>query len=417
MRYNARTTSTLWRLSGAAFTGGLLGILLAGVALSMQAQDASADDKHTRNLDDAISCKSNLTKIFEAIQEYRKKHKRMPNWLSDLHPEFIDDPKTFICPFVQKIEDFQSWKANFRGEVWEDPSLLTISYSYEFCAREYPLGLGVSTTVQEYKRRQMGLVGSGVPIVRCVAHEPVLNLSFGGPIYPSDREWENNFSEVVLHEDLTAEKLFAERLAASARAPRSFQKRDAAVDSRYLDLTDRYNATLTETWHPGNLGNNLVNLPQGIATFDRVGVQFDVRGLIQLKGKGLHAPFPEKVEQIKVGQKCRYLHFLHGTGFSAEDGTEIGHYEVHYAGGQKLTIPVVYGKDLSDWWCDPKEPKSGIAQIAWEGGNAATQSQGKQIRLYHSKWENPRKDVEITTISFVSAMTYSAPFLIAITVE
>ena len=55
-------------------------------------------DQFTRSPSDAASCKVNLKKIFEAIQDYGQKYKQLPNWLSDLHPEFVDDPKTFILP-------------------------------------------------------------------------------------------------------------------------------------------------------------------------------------------------------------------------------------------------------------------------------------------------------------------------------
>jgi hypothetical protein len=38
-------------------------------------------------------------------------------------------------------------------------------------------------------------------------------------------------------------------------------------------------------------------------------------------------------------------------------------------------------------------------------------------RLYHKVWTNPRPEVTIEAIDFVSAMTASAPYLIAITLE
>jgi hypothetical protein len=38
-------------------------------------------------------------------------------------------------------------------------------------------------------------------------------------------------------------------------------------------------------------------------------------------------------------------------------------------------------------------------------------------RLYHRSWENPRPDVEVLSIDFVSRMTRSGPFLVALTVD
>lgn len=56
-------------------------------------------------------------------------------------------------------------------------------------------------TTRQWKRQQMGVVGSEVPIVRCLLHDPVLNLSFGGRIYDSGTLWESNFLDVVKMED------------------------------------------------------------------------------------------------------------------------------------------------------------------------------------------------------------------------
>jgi hypothetical protein len=62
---------------------------------------------------------------------------------------------------------------------------------------------GPLRTNREWKRKQMGLVGSDVPIVRCLLHKPVLNLSFGGKIYESPLFWEQNFLDVVKMEDFS----------------------------------------------------------------------------------------------------------------------------------------------------------------------------------------------------------------------
>ena len=151
-----------------------------------------------------------------------------------------------------------------------------------------------------------------------------------------------------------------------------------------------------------------------------VAVDFEVRGLIQLNGTGFPAPFPEKVEGIQVKQKCRSIHFLLGTVDVEELETEIGHYEVQFADGQRRKIPIVYGKDVLDLVVRSQTARRYVGPtLRGRGTNRAAkaQGQGNLIRLYHMEWENPLKDVEITSISFVSAMTISAPFLIAITLD
>lgn len=48
----------------------------------------------------------------------------------------------------------------------------------------------------------MKLVGPEVPLVRCLLHEPALNLSMGGNVYESPVYWELNFTNVAKLEAL-----------------------------------------------------------------------------------------------------------------------------------------------------------------------------------------------------------------------
>ena len=75
---------------------------------------------------------------------------------------------------------------------------LPACYLYEFSP--LPMGhvwAGGQIRMRDFKRRQMGLVGGEVPIVRCHLHQPVLNLAFDGRIYESPVSWEQNFRDVV----------------------------------------------------------------------------------------------------------------------------------------------------------------------------------------------------------------------------
>ena len=40
----------------------------------------------------------------------------------------------------------------------------------------------------------MELAGQQVPLIRCLLHEPALNLSIGGKVYESQVYWELNFT-------------------------------------------------------------------------------------------------------------------------------------------------------------------------------------------------------------------------------
>src|SRR5437773_1745965 len=75
------------------FSAALALSLFAGVCLpGVRAQEVnqSAQDKEV--------CIRNLKQIYEAIQAYRRDHKDLPNWLSDLVPQYLKEPATLVCP-------------------------------------------------------------------------------------------------------------------------------------------------------------------------------------------------------------------------------------------------------------------------------------------------------------------------------
>src|SRR5215467_9139582 len=49
----------------------------------------SAPSQGAEGQDDKAQCAAQLKKLHQAIQDYRREHKAMPNWLSDLSPKFI----------------------------------------------------------------------------------------------------------------------------------------------------------------------------------------------------------------------------------------------------------------------------------------------------------------------------------------
>jgi hypothetical protein len=199
---------------------------------------------------------------------------------------------------------------------------------------------------------------------------------------------------------------------------RDISKRSRQANQDLIDLTDYYTASLDEDWL-GEPGAGLAALPKGVQVFAEAA--FDVRGLIQLAGKGMiketGIDFPQAVQGIKINYKGRKLHFLHGTAWSAEEDAKIGEYVLHYANGQTRIIPIVYQRQVGDWRIQKGDPIPTDADIAWTGENEASDKLGYSVQLYRYTANNPFPNEEIKTIDFVSAMTESAPFLIALTIE
>jgi hypothetical protein len=130
-------------------------------------------------------------------------------------------------------------------------------------------------------------------------------------------------------------------------------------------------------------------------------------------------PYPESVEGIPVNRFCRRLHLLHGTTESADDQTVVASLVLHYADGSTGKCDIIYGQQVYDWWFegDSNPPLAGNTKIAWVGKNPTATSKGCRIRVFQTSFINPKPDVRIETIDFVSALTRSAPFLLALTEE
>lgn len=202
--------------------------------------------------------------------------------------------------------------------------------------------------------------------------------------------------------------------------------RDPMASSNLIDLTDFYTGDLRKNWHSaGEVDNDLRELPTGLQTL--AGTAFDVRGVVAVNQDSetqmpWHIDLPPIVEGIRVGQKCKQLHFLHAA-YNVPHATnlqEIGQYLVHLEKGEQHVISLVIGRDLLDWHA-PVPPGSPLV-IAWEGENPKSRRQrlagrGKKIHLFKSTWENPSPEVEVQTIDLVSRPGAAAPFLVAITVE
>jgi hypothetical protein len=362
-------------------------------------------------------CIKNLKLIYDAIQAYEVDHKDIPNWLSDLVPQYLSDANVLICPVCKRTGEAET-------SALADPNL-PCSYLYEFC----PLPLSKpfaedGITRREWKRRQMGLVGSIVPIVRCRHHLPLLNLAFDGKIYDSPNSWEDTVSNRMDVTLLSAEHLFPPDAKTNAPAKKTppklkFAKRDAKATTNEINLVKYYNAMLTQSWH-GGTNNDLASLPTGLQKL--AGVEFDIRGIVQLGSKSSSTKkFPAEVKNIPINQKCQRLNFLHAStmGIMADEGKMIGSYIVHYATNRmRADIPIIYGEDVRDWHVLPKEKSlTNQLAVAWTGTNAVSNTSIRSIRLFKTTWINIAPDLEIESVDYISAMGNAAPFLVAITTE
>ena len=120
-------------------------------------------------------CTENLNAIGEAVQLYLNENDEYPEWLSDLHPKYLNDVEHLLCP-----ADKEGGKPFFS---FNQDSNLQSSYDYQFHP-EY----------RERKSEQRVIYGDVIPLVRCRHHRKqdlqCLNLSFSNEVYTSSGVWE-----------------------------------------------------------------------------------------------------------------------------------------------------------------------------------------------------------------------------------
>lgn len=159
-------------------------IMTAGMILSLLVTSANANPpEQTSNGDHVVEqheknigiCKQNLLAIGKAAQDYEKEHGDFPVWLSDLHPKYLADTNTLLCP-ADKTGGKPIMSQN------TDPKM-PVSYSYE-----------LNPKWRDWKTEQRTLYGDAMPLLRCRHHAnedfQVLNLSFSSRVYQSNSIWE-----------------------------------------------------------------------------------------------------------------------------------------------------------------------------------------------------------------------------------
>jgi ankyrin repeat protein len=138
-------------------------------------------------------CGANLQKIYAAIKKYEKDKGRLPDWLSDLVPDYLTK-ETLLCPHKPSYRDLARPQIQVEQEI-------PCSYTYEFSMLRKPATTpkGIQPRPwggmlnQDLKMAQMRLFGDVVPLLRCRTHGYVLNLSVGGQLYISPLFWERMF--------------------------------------------------------------------------------------------------------------------------------------------------------------------------------------------------------------------------------
>jgi hypothetical protein len=164
--------------------------------------------------------------------------------------------------------------------------------------------------------------------------------------------------------------------------------------------------------------NSLHSMPTGRQTF--YGVPFDViapaanggKAIITLRGRNVTPTLPAQVTGIPLGgQRVRNLYFLHAAAWGTP-GT-IGRYVIHYADGQTVELPLVIGQNTHNWWNGYAEGEAARPVPIRVTETVDGKPAWRYVRVW--EWANPRGNVPLVSLDFVSAGGAQTPILVGVT--
>jgi hypothetical protein len=162
-------------------------------------------------------------------------------------------------------------------------------------------------------------------------------------------------------------------------------------------------------------------VPRGSQTLGNL--PLEIGGMICLWGEGnakSGAVFPEKIDSIPVKRAVDTLYVYHATFYASRDGSPVYHLTLEYANGTSSMTTLCYGAHVRDWYQPSFERFGDLtdsqSKMVWRGDNPdSTPDNPIKLRFFITSIPNPRPDLEVKSISLVSAKGNSAGCILAMT--
>jgi hypothetical protein len=242
-----------------------------------------------------------------------------------------------------------------------------------------------------------------------------------GQLVFDQRRWFTSHDKLVksAHRNLSALLLGAGVAVDPVVRPRVLPP---GVAFQTIDLTPFANRALADDvaedgeggWSDQGPRGDLRGFPTGKQTFG--GVPFMIgtapKSCIVLSSKA--RPFPEKLPRevtIPIGYPAEGFYFLHA---SAYGGDYVALYQIQYADGTTVDVPVMYGVNMYDWAAPGPflREKHTSSMVAWTGSCPMF----PLIGVYRMLWVNPTPAVPVKAVRFANPALKAVPILLGLTV-
>jgi hypothetical protein len=404
-----------------------------------------------------LACDREMRKTFEAIQAWRRLHDgRFPGRLADLKTAGLLPVDCAICPDVLR-ERHGASAARSGVSSSADAADPPGTYEYELSGKvrkSQSDRMFLPDDAPPYTRQDVKTAllrrpfFEQVPILRCSSHREAApaqftakdegwrNLTVEGKVYWSGRYWEQLWLDDVPYCARDANVLFG------LKGP-PFHTDRAPTLAGALDLRKWSCAFGDHVWwwtYPMFEQEPNRQVAAHLRPFfqedhGRVlklnDTEWWLDGLVQLQGRissdqqSLYtAPgrltCAWKKTGAEVGRAFRRASWLQGTVWTAAAGETVGWLVWHYADGATERAPIIYGRNTARFWAEPRqiENEKDFVEPVWRF-HETKEAVGKErwLRIYRQEWVNPRPEVVVASLDFVSNQDCpAAPFLIAVNV-
>jgi hypothetical protein len=162
------------------------------------------------------------------------------------------------------------------------------------------------------------------------------------------------------------------------------------------------------------------------AAFPLSGTQIDLSAMpLDQRYEGIHFKLPDhraialggglngvrdlpRSITLQIGQPAAQIAFLQAAAFRARGGEQVGAYEIHFADGTSVSVPLNYGLNIRAHDDPAPTMDASLAWISNPGGDAT-----ENVRLF--VWQNPHPLQAIQSITFSTDHAYASPMLIGMT--
>lgn len=207
--------------------------------------------------------------------------------------------------------------------------------------------------------------------------------------------------------------------ATSPGAGYAIPQRAEGLSPLLFDLSAHYNTPLARANNTKGLFE--LNMPQFLPGVHRLlGVDYDARGEIELSQADPYSSVPPRVDGIRPGvARFAALDVLVGanTMLRTQEQQPYALVDLQYRDGSHARLPIVYNRDIKEWWRTNWKTPGRIAWRLRDYGTGRTEP-GEFPAIFTVRLVNPHPERDVASVALEAVkMPFSSPAFFAITAE